>query len=134
VPVESAEVPAERPHKIAVVEDNPASAMLLQAMLEPRCAVTIHDTGLAALDCFLSEAPSLVLLDISLPDIDGRDLLERMRRVESLRRVPVVAVSAHAMAGDREEFLDAGFDDYVAKPVTEADQLLTRILRLLNRR
>ncbi len=132
--VDFAEAQPGRPIQVAVVEDNPASAMLLQAMLEPRCAVTVHDTGLAALDSFLDEAPSLVLLDISLPDIDGRELLKRMRALESLRRVPVVAVSAHAMAGDREKFLDAGFDDYIAKPVTEADQLLKRILQLLSRR
>jgi CheY-like chemotaxis protein len=120
--------------RVAVVEDNPASAMLLQAMLEPRCAVTVHGAGLDALGEFRKEPPSLVLLDISLPDVDGVELLRRMRAEEALRRIPVVAVSAHAMAGDRERFLAAGFDEYIAKPIPDVAQLFSTILRLLSRR
>ena len=79
----------------------------------------------------MRDPPDLVLLDIALPGLDGMELLKRMRADSSLRRIPVVAVSAHAMSGDREKFLAAGFDQYVAKPVADRGTLLRAIQPLL---
>jgi CheY-like chemotaxis protein len=69
--------------------------------------------------------PDLVLLDISLPGMDGNEILARIRADEGLRRLPVIALTAHAMAGDREKYLTAGFDDYITKPIVDETLLLS---------
>lgn len=123
--------PAETGARIAVVEDNPANRALFEAMLKPHCRVATYENGDDALGAFRREPPDLVLLDIALPGMDGIEVLRRMRADAALRSIPVVAVSAHAMAGDREKFLAAGFDQYVAKPVADRGVLLRAIQPLL---
>jgi two-component system, cell cycle response regulator DivK len=76
---------------------------------------------------------SLVLLDISLPGMDGTEVLRRMREDAGLRTLPVIALTAHAMAGDRERFIEAGFDDYVTKPILDEAILIGAIEKLLKR-
>ena len=78
--------------------------------------------------------PDVVLLDVSLPGMDGLEVLARMRHHPALRGVPVVAVTAHAMAGDRERYLAAGFDGYVPKPIVDDQFLIDTIEALLARR
>ncbi|MFN7998195.1 MAG: ATP-binding protein [Bryobacteraceae bacterium] len=116
---------------IAVVEDNPANRALFEAMLKGHFRVTAYENGQEALDGFRQEKPDLVLLDIALPGIDGVEVLRRIRSSPSLAAVPVVAVSAYAMSGDREKFMAAGFDHYLAKPVTDRSMLLEAIEPLL---
>jgi CheY-like chemotaxis protein len=77
-------------------------------MLRPSFRVRAFENGAEALTAMTQERPDLVLLDISLPGMDGMEVLRRVRSEARLRDVPVVAVSAHAMAGDRERFLSAG--------------------------
>jgi two-component system, cell cycle response regulator DivK len=80
----------------------------------------------------LRQAPvRLVLLDISLPGMDGTEVLARIREDHSLRALPVIALTAHAMAGDRERYLGMGFDSYVTKPIVDEQILLGEIRRLL---
>lgn len=117
--------------KIAVVEDNPDNRLLVQAILEDLYAVTEYETGVAALESFIGEPPDLVLLDISLPEMDGTEVLARMKDDPGLRDIPVIALTAHAMAGDRERYMEAGFDEYVSKPIYEEDILLDAIKRCL---
>ena len=117
--------------KIAVVEDNPDNRLLVQVILEPLYEVVEYDTGFAALDGLPQAKPDLVLLDISLPEMDGTEVLRRMRADERLRSLPVIALTAHAMAGDREKYLAAGFSDYVTKPIVDETLLLNAIQRLL---
>jgi CheY-like chemotaxis protein len=74
-----------------------------------------------------------VLLDISLPDLEGTELLRRIRADAALHDLPVIALTAHAMSGDRERFLALGFDDYVTKPIVEETLLLAAIDRALAR-
>ena len=116
---------------IAVVEDNADNRLLLQAILGDQYDLVEYETGADALKGLASAPADLVLLDISLPGMDGNEILRRIRQDSSLRTLPVVALTAHAMAGDRERFLAAGFDDYVTKPIVDETLLTGAIERLL---
>ena len=113
--------------RIAVVEDNADNRLLLQAILEDCYALTEYETGLAALEGFKGHIPDLILLDISLPGMDGLELLQHIRADARLHKIPVIALTAHAMAGDRERFIAAGFNGYVTKPIVD-DQVLLRTI------
>jgi CheY-like chemotaxis protein/HPt (histidine-containing phosphotransfer) domain-containing protein len=117
--------------KIAVVEDNPDNRLLVRVILESLYEVVEYETGFAALEGLPKEKPDLVLLDISLPELDGGEVLRRMRADAALRQLPVIALTAHAMAGDREKYLAAGFNDYVSKPIVEEQVLLDAIRKHL---
>ena len=117
--------------KVAVVEDNPDNRMLVQALLEDRYDLTEYETGVEAVEGLPNDIPDVVLLDISLPHMDGTEVLAWMRGQEALKHVPVIALTAHAMAGDREKFLSIGFNDYVTKPIIDEDVLIEAIERCL---
>src|SRR5689334_466967 len=93
---------------IAVVEDNADNRLLLTAILGGRYKIVEYDNGPEALEGLARELPDLVLLDISLPGMDGNEILSEIRRDGRMRHLPIIALTAHAMAGDRERFLDAG--------------------------
>jgi CheY-like chemotaxis protein len=115
------------PHTIAIVDDGRDSRLLLQAILGDTYAVTEYENGYDALRGIACALPDLVLLDISLPGIDGMELLGRIRADARLRRLPVVALTANTMAGDRERYLAAGFNGYVQKPIVDEADLLSAI-------
>jgi CheY-like chemotaxis protein len=117
--------------KISIVEDNPDNRLLVQALLEEFYDLAEHETGTSAINGLVQDDPDLVLLDISLPDLDGTDVLRWIRDQDKLKDVPVVALTAHAMAGDREKFLGQGFNDYVTKPIVDETILLETISRWL---
>lgn len=116
---------------IAVVEDNPDNRLLVQVMLEPAYHIAEYETGVAALAGIQKNIPDLVLLDVSLPEMDGTEVLRRIRADARLQKLPVIALTANAMSGDREKYLAAGFDDYVAKPIVDEAVLLGAIQRHL---
>ncbi|MFH1737785.1 MAG: response regulator [bacterium] len=118
--------------KISVVEDNPDNRLLVQAMLEDRYEIIEYETGREALEGLNKEKTDLVLLDISLPEMDGTEVLRKIRADENLRDLPVIALTAHAMDGDREKYLQAGFNDYVTKPIVDEQVLVDAIERLLS--
>ncbi len=118
--------------RVALVEDNPDNRLLVQAILEDAYEVLEFASGQDAMAGLVEAAPDLVLLDISLPGMDGTDVLDWMRTQPSLASCPVVALTAHAMAGDREKYLAAGFDDYVTKPIVDEDVLFSAIRRWLS--
>ncbi len=120
--------------RIAIVEDNPDNRLLALALLEERYTCDEYETGLDALEGMSASPPDLVLLDISLPGIDGMETLRRMRANVLLAGLPVIALTAHAMTGDRERFLAAGFDDYVTKPILDETLLHAAIERGLRSR
>jgi CheY-like chemotaxis protein len=122
---------ADRPLTIAVVEDNADNRLLIDAMLGEMYRLDEYASGAEALESMPVNPPALVLLDVSLFGMDGLEVLARMRRDPVLRNVPVVAVTAHAMAGDRERYLAAGFDGYVPKPIADERVLIDAIERLL---
>lgn len=114
---------------IALVEDNPDNRLLVQAILDDMYEITEFETGISALEGFADWVPDLVLLDISLPEMDGTEVLRRMRQDPRLVDVPVIALTAHAMAGDRERFLADGFNDYLTKPIVDDTLLVQAIER-----
>jgi CheY-like chemotaxis protein len=116
---------------IAVVEDNADNRLLLQAILEGLYDVVEYENGTDALTGLSASLPDLVLLDISLPGMDGNEILSRIRKNDALKRLPVIALTAHAMSGDREKYLAAGFNDYITKPIVDETILLTAIERWL---
>jgi len=107
--------------KVLVVDDNRASRDLIRAILKPvRCEIVEASHGQQALDLIQQEHPDLVLLDIDMPGMDGITVVKRIRENQSLAGLPVVAVTAFAMEGDREKGMAAGFTAYLTKPVRVA--------------
>ncbi len=104
-----------------IVDDNRASRDLIRAILKSvRCDIIEASHGQAALDVIQQDRPDLVLLDIDMPGLDGLAVVKRIREKTSLAGLPVVAVTAFAMEGDRERAIAAGFTAYVTKPVRAA--------------
>jgi two-component system cell cycle response regulator DivK len=112
--------------QILVVEDNDKNMRLFRDVLLATGHRTLEaTTGGQAVELATAHVPDLVLMDIHLPDIDGVEALARLRADERTTSVPVVALTAQAMEGDRERFLAAGFDGYLSKPVNVADLVAT---------
>lgn len=119
---------------IAVIEDNPDNRLLVRVILESLYEIVEYEDGLTALHALEKQKCDLVLLDVSLPEIDGTEVLRKIRADSHLRNLPVIALTAHAMTGDREKYLSQGFDDYVTKPIVDENLLLEAIQRALARR
>lgn len=106
--------------KIVYIEDNALNFRLVQRMLRSD-TVTGAMTGEKGLEMIWKEAPEMILVDINLPDMDGFQVLKELRDNPESSEIPIVAVTANAMHGDRENILAAGFDAYVAKPLTRLE-------------
>jgi two-component system, cell cycle response regulator DivK len=108
-------MPAQR---VLVVEDNERNMKLFRDVLAASGYRTLEaTTGSQAVELAQRHIPDVVLMDVQLPDLDGVEALRRIRTDALIASVPVVAVTAQAMDGDRERFLEAGFDGYLPKPV-----------------
>lgn len=118
--------------KIAVVEDNPDNRLLVSAILDDQYELSEYESGAEVLAGLKGDPPDLMLLDISLPEMDGTEVLAWMRKQPEFEHLPVIALTAHAMAGDREKYLALGFNDYVTKPIIDEDVLLEAIQRCLS--
>ena len=116
---------------ICLVEDNADNRLLIHAILDDVYDVIEYVDGISALAGLKIVHPDVVLLDISLPELDGTEVLTRLRQDPETRTLPVIALTAHAMAGDRARFLAAGFDDYVTKPIADEELLMSAIARCL---
>ena len=112
--------------QILVVEDNERSMKLLRDVLQAAGYRTLEaTTGCRACALAAEQGADLALVDIRLPDIDGVEVLTRLRADERTASMPVLALTAQAMEGDRERFLTAGFDGYLSKPVNIAELVAT---------
>jgi two-component system cell cycle response regulator DivK len=112
--------------RVLIVEDNEKSMKLFRDVLQATGYSTLEAaTGEDAVELATSHIPALVLMDVQLPGIDGIEALARLRRDERTESIPVLALTAQAMHGDRARFLAAGFDGYVSKPVDVAELLRT---------
>lgn len=116
---------------IAVVEDNADNRLLVSAILEDTHTVVEYENGYDALAGLPGASADLVLLDISLPEMDGVEVLKRIRADPRISHLPVIALTAHAAVTDRDKFIAAGFDEYVTKPIVDENILLDAINRLL---
>ena len=112
--------------KILVVEDIELNRGLLEQLLEDDYEVVTADDGAAGIEMAEAMVPDLILMDLSLPIIDGWEATRRIKASDRLKDVPVIAVTAHAMQGDEEKARAAGCDDFVTKPIDE-DLLLAKI-------
>src|SRR5436305_10984142 len=119
--------------KILLVEDNPRNRdMLSRRLLKRGYEVAIAVDGESGLALAESEAPDLILMDMSLPILDGWEATRRLKAAPATKHIPVIALTAHAMSGDRDGALEAGCDDYDTKPI-ELPRLLEKMETLLRR-
>ena len=119
--------------KILLVEDNELNRdMLSRRLVRNGHTVVVAVDGEQGVAMAISEAPDIVLMDMSLPVLDGWAATRKLRADPATRAIPVIALTAHAMAGDREKALDAGCNDYDTKPV-ELPRLLGKIAALLDK-
>lgn len=117
--------------RILYVEDNDDNVYMLKRRLERSgFEVLVASDGEEGIAAALRERPDLILMDLSLPVLDGWEATRRLKSSEETKAIPVIALSAHAMPGDREKALDAGCDDYDSKPV-KLPSLLAKIRVLL---
>ena len=118
---------------ILLVEDNEMNWDMLSRRLGRKgYQVVVATDGQQGLDMARSETPDLILMDMSLPVVDGWEATRQLKAAPETRSIPVIALTAHAMADDRQKALAAGCDDYEGKPV-EFDRLLNKIQDLLTR-
>ena len=119
--------------RIAIVEDNPDNLMLAEAILGSLYEIVSYENGIDALAGLPEANVELVLLDISLPRMDGIAVLESMRSNDKLKHLPVIALTAHAMVGDRDKYLAKGFDEYFTKPIVDFNALIEMVERMIDR-
>ena len=118
--------------KILLVEDNEMNRDMLGRRLKRRgFELIVAVDGAEALAVAENEAPDLILMDMSLPILDGWEATRRLKSAPKTRAIPVIALTAHAMAGDRDKALEAGCDDYDTKPI-EFERLLRKIEAFLS--
>ncbi|WOH51941.1 response regulator [Bradyrhizobium sp. sBnM-33] len=117
--------------KILLVEDNEMNSdMLSRRLVRGGYEVIIAEDGARGVAMATSDRPDLILMDMSLPVIDGWEATRRIKATPELRKIPIIALTAHAMATDRDKALEAGCDDYDTKPI-ELQRLLGKIETLL---
>ena len=120
-------------NRVLLVEDNEMNRdMLSRRLMKRKYDVVIAVDGQQGVEMASSENPDIILLDMSLPVIDGWEAARRLKADEGTRDIPVIALTAHAMSGDREKTLEAGCDEYDTKPV-EFKRLLGKIETLLGK-
>ena len=119
--------------KLLYVEDNDDNVyMLVRRLRRQGFEVVVAPDGAQGVEAARQHRPDLVLMDLGLPVLDGWEASRRLKQAPETSAIPIVALSAHAMTGDRERALEAGCDDYDTKPV-ELDRLLAEILALLRK-
>ncbi len=118
--------------KVLLVEDNEMNRdMLSRRLIRRGFEVVFAVNGQEGVELAKSERPDIILMDMSLPVIDGWEATRRVKSDETTRRVPVIGLTAHAMSGDREKAIEAGCDDYDTKPV-ELERLIGKMEKLLS--
>ena len=118
---------------ILYIEDNIDNRTLVKRVLQIEGYQVVEaESGFRAFEILRTEIPDLVLMDINLPDMDGYEITTRLKQMPTLARVPVIAMTANVMKGDREKTLAAGCDGYISKPI-DIDTLPSQIARFLRK-
>ena len=116
---------------VLIIEDNEDNMVLATRLLrETRYQILTAENGMEGLEIALDRQPDLILLDIQLPDIDGTEVLRKLRAKEAGKDIPVIAVTSFAMAGDRERLLAGGCNGYIEKPI-DPDRFVSQIEEIL---
>jgi len=116
---------------ILYIEDNPENRLLVKRILEVEGYKIIEATsGMAGLSMAKTMQPDLILMDINLPELDGYELTKRLKQMKHLVDVPIIAMTANVMKGDREKTLAAGCDGYIQKPI-DVDELPVQVTHYL---
>jgi two-component system cell cycle response regulator DivK len=124
----------EEKSTILYVEDNPDNRLLVRRILHAENYKMLEATNaVEAIDLLETTIPDLILMDINMPEMDGYTLTAKIRAMPGLGRVPILAVTANVMRGDKEKTLEAGCDGYIQKPL-DIDQLTREIEKFLKRR
>lgn len=114
-----------------IIEDNPDNMVLITRFLEKFGYRTLQAvTGLEGFEMALQKRPDFIILDIQLPDIEGTEVLRKIRSSEIGNNIPVIAITSYAMSGDREKLLAAGCDGYIEKPI-DPERIISQIRRLI---
>jgi two-component system cell cycle response regulator DivK len=116
--------------KILIVEDVELNQDLLVQLLEDQYDIVTADDGAAGIEMAVREQPDLILMDLSLPVVDGWEATRRLKAAPATKRIPVIALTAHAMEGDEDKARACGCDDYLTKPIDE-DQLFAKLVGFL---
>jgi len=104
--------------KILIVEDNPLNMRLIEMTLRAKGYWLLKATdGEEALDAAIREKPDLIIMDLNLPKVSGLEVTKRLRQMPAFNHIPIIAVTAHAMKGDKEQIIEAGCDAYLPKPI-----------------
>ena len=120
--------------KILYIEDNPGNRMLVQRILLVEDFVIVEaEDGRTGIEYALREKPDLILMDMNLPEIDGYELTKQIRAIPELKDIPIIAMTANVMMGDKEKTLEAGCDGYIPKPI-DVDALPRQIREFLDAR
>jgi two-component system, cell cycle response regulator DivK len=119
--------------RILYIEDNFDNRILIKRVLEAEGYTVIEaESGLTGLNKATHEMFDLILMDINLPDIDGYECTARMRQINTMSRVPIVALTANVMEGDSQKAMDAGCDGYIPKPI-DVDALPVQVASFISR-
>lgn len=119
--------------KLLLVEDNEINLDMILRRLRKKFDLIVARTGLEAVEKAKSDSPHVILMDLGLPDIDGLEATRRIKADPATASIPVIALTAQAMAGDREMTLAAGCDEYEPKPIEDMPRLLGKIESLVQR-
>lgn len=126
-------LPNENKGTVLYVEDNPDNRLLVRRILLSEDYGLLEATNAQeALDLIKTTKPDLILMDINMPDMDGYELTAKIKTTPGFERVPILALTANVMRGDKEKSLEAGCDGYIQKPI-DFDELLKEVARFLAR-
>ncbi len=117
--------------RILVVEDNPQSMRLIEMLLRTKGYTLLKATdGEEAMDIATTQQPDLIIMDIQLPKMSGLEVTRRLRQLPAFSHIPIIALTAYAMKGDKEKFIEAGCNAYVSKPINtrELPKVISEIL------
>jgi len=121
--------------KILIVEDNPQSMQVMMMTLRPHGYTLVQAAdGEEAYQKAIEEKPDLIIMDIRIPKMDGVEVTKKLRQMTEFNNTPIIVITAYAMKGDRERFLEAGADDYLPKPINTRQLPKVVAEVLLNRR
>ena len=119
-------------NKVLIVDDDEHIVELIKLYMDKEGFDTVTaNNGKKAVELFKSEAPAIVILDVMMPEMDGYEAIGKMKSNTTLQKIPVIAITAQAMTGDREKCLEAGADGYISKPVN-VDELLVLLKKLID--